>query len=175
VITLDPADLVRIATGLAAVGGGFGASFAFLKPYAATWIEHRLARAKRAAEIEDEARLAKIRADAARDGALERIAVQHERIVGVLETQDARYARQEETMARTDRRLLAIESHLGISPTPSAAPSAPAAPVGEGVRLPLPSASDHVTPRRALTDPDLRVSSLPDPPRSQPAGSPPRG
>ena len=58
-----------------------------------------------------------------RERAIERIAVQHERTVGVLEAFDRR-------LDRIDARLYRVEAHLGIPVTPSAIPAAPASPQG---------------------------------------------
>ena len=123
-ITLDTIDLVKAAIECASVGGGF----AFARPFATRYFNSWLTRAERRAEIED-----------AKESAIVRIAVGHERIVGVLETMDKRVERVDVRLDRVDKRLDAIEAHLEIQPRTSGIPS------------PVPPAA----PRRRLTDPDL--------------------
>ncbi len=122
---IDAGDVMK-AIG---AGGGCGAAFAFLKPFVeklfAFWIERMRARAA----VED-----------AREGSVERIAVQHERTTGVLESMLAH-------IERTDARLDRMEAHMGIRVTPSAIP-------------PPPPATD---PRRQLSSPDLASESRPSP------------
>lgn len=106
---IDAAEIVKVIVGLGSAGAGFGGAFAFLKPFATELITMWLARIKRRAEIED-----------AKDGALERIAVSQERLVGVLESVEGRLDRLD---ARQDR----VEAHLGIPLTASTVPAAPPA------------------------------------------------
>jgi hypothetical protein len=100
-VNIDAADLVKIATGLASLGGGF----AFARPFAEKLFASWLTRAERRAVAEE-----------AREAAIVRIAATHERMVGVLEAFDRR-------LDRIDARLDRIEAHHGISPTPSAIPA----------------------------------------------------
>ncbi len=130
-IQIEAADIVKIVTGLGSLGGGF----AFAKPFATQLFAWHLERARERAAIAD-----------GKERAIERIAVQHERTVGVLEAVDKR-------LDRIDARLDRIEAHHGISPTPSAIPSPP---------------PSRETPRRQLTDPDMQVV-----PRSADATIPP--
>lgn len=138
-ITIDAGDIAKLVAGFGSFGLSLSAGLAFFKPYAAQFLALRLERAKRRAEIED-----------AKDGAIERIAVQHERIVGVLEVYASR-------LDRIDARLDRIEAHHGISPTPSAIPA---------------EAPKEERPRRQLTDPSLPRAPAADstiPPLSVPA------
>jgi hypothetical protein len=112
-----------------AAAGGFGGGFAIIKPFAEKLFAFWLRRIEDRASIED-----------AKDRAVERIAVQHERMTGVLESMLAH-------LQRSDARLDRMEAHMGIRVTPSAIP-------------PPPPATD---PRRQLSSPDLATESRPSP------------
>lgn len=130
-IQIDPGDIAKIATAFASFGAGFKAA----APFVDRWFTHWLSQRERADKIAED-----------KDRALERIAVHHERFVGVLERVDQRLDRLD---ARQDR----VEAHLGIPMTAST----------------IPVAAEHTAPRRALTDPTgERAASLPEAP-SQPA------
>lgn len=126
-MNVDVSDLVKISAGLVSFGGGF----AFAKPFAEKTFGFWLGRAEARAAIVD-----------AREGAIGRIAVQHERTVGVLEAVDAR-------LDRIDARLDRIEAHHGITPPQSA--------------IPAPATATEA-PRRALTDPNLQAPRVSPPP-----------
>lgn len=130
---IDAGDVARFL----AAGGGFGGMFAVVRPFADKLFTFWLRRLEERAAIED-----------GKEGAVMRIAVQHERMTGVLETINAK-------LDRVDARLDRIEAHHGISPSPSSVPAEP----------------PPVETRRALTDPDLRVEGRPSLP-SRPTGAP---
>jgi hypothetical protein len=119
---IDAPDLVKIATGFGSLGGGF----AIVRPFAVKLFDSWLKRSDARALVEQR-----------KETTIERIAVQNERFIGVLERMDAR-------LDRTDARLDRMEAHLGIKPsTPPPLTEAP-----------------HEPTRRQLTDPDLSRAAL---------------
>ncbi len=130
---IDVAELVKIATGCGSAAGGVTAAWAFARPFADRFFTRWLDRADRRDAADQER--AKVAMD--KERALERIAILHERTVGILENALERLDRLD---ARQDR----VEAHLGIPMTASSVPAAPA-PI----------------PRRAPTDPDMRAVTLP--------------
>ncbi len=112
-MNIDAGDIAKIATGL----GSLGAGFAFARPFAERIFAFWLDRLKARAEIAD-----------GKERSIERIALQGERTVGVLEAVDRR-------LDRIDARLDRIEGFHGISPSPSA----------------VPPQESHSSPRAAIT------------------------
>jgi hypothetical protein len=108
---IDAADLVKIVTGCASLGGGL----AFAKPFAGKLFDNYLERSKQRAMITDR-----------KETAIERVVAQNERFIGVLERIDATLDRQ---FRNVDARLDRLEAHLGIKPsTPPPLAEAPHEP-----------------------------------------------
>lgn len=138
---ITPDDLLKFLAIPFSAGGGF----AFFRPFAARLFTLWLDRVERRQKAEE----ARTAAELEKERALERIAVIHERTVGVLEQVLERLDRLD---ARQDR----VEAHLGIPLTASAVPAPP---------TPMPPA------RRQLTDPAIQAAPPPQVPPS-PAGAP---
>jgi hypothetical protein len=109
-MNIAPEDILKVFAIPFSAGGGY----AFFRPFAARlftlWLDRMAARQK----AEEE----RARAALDKERALERIAVIHERTVGVLENVLERLDRLD---ARQDR----VEAHLGIPLTSSAVPAPP--------------------------------------------------
>jgi hypothetical protein len=138
-MNINPDDIAKVFAACFGAGGGF----AFFRPFAGRlftlWLD-RLERRQKAEAARADAELEK-------EQAIARIAVIHERTVGVLENVLERLDRLD---ARQDR----VEAHLGIPLTASAVPPAPPA-------QPRP---------RQFTDPGLQSESRPVQPSSPGVG-----